>query len=99
MVTLWSLLFRGAGEAVSRRTPEPRGDDSLWLCPGLGCPAGLLPEGPAPAGEAGLAWWGSCGTRPMSGVCRLKGFLQASVCIRKKGEGNTQGSEWSVRAW
>lgn len=35
----------------------------------------------------------------MSGVCRLKGFLQASVCIRKKGEGNTQGSEWSVRAW
>ena len=58
MVTFWFHLFRGAGKAVSRRTSEPRGDGSLWLRPGLGRPAGLCPEGPAPAGEAGLSMAG-----------------------------------------
>lgn len=45
------LFSRGAGSAVYRRAPAPGGDDALWLLTGLGRPARLPAEGPAPAGE------------------------------------------------
>lgn len=51
-VTLSPLLGRWPGVAVSRRAPEPRGDDALWLLAGPGRPSRPPAEGRAAAGEA-----------------------------------------------
>lgn len=55
MVTFALLLFREPGKAVPRRTSERRGDDTLWLLAGLGCPSRLPAERRASAGEADLS--------------------------------------------
>lgn len=90
------LFSRGAGSAVYRRAPAPGGDDALRLLTGLGCPARLPAEGPAPAGE-GTADEGMLS--PLRINHRTMPGERQSHSQHRKREGRVGHTAWDRARW